>query len=717
MATFKPTFKLTFAKRVSCADAKLNVVYYIMLFGMAGLMTFKILYFEEYKRPQNFDKDLRLIMWPEYQESQVKLQHEVNMSGVCKSLHDYEFQWDSTERYRYKNFTCLAPCSDQNVTSKCIDMSTIVQQKMHDRVFAITHAKERTITTQRNSDKDYFFMGVEQAGVGLSYSFSVGPDVARPKYDGSSTKNILTVVMKDKKVVRTIEPQKSIHFSIAELMELAGVEGFLDAENVDARVQQADNTLRGPIGRLSGLQLEFQLDCKNDHSVKIDKKWDASAICLLEVKRTPQEWVYSRRVDAVSVDGSRILQDFHGVEVIGRTTCTLSGFDFLRTFTNLISLLVVIRIPKLLLRFFITSCLGPLSTMYSRSLLEDFDVVRECGRSILRMVRDSAAFVELADQTDDYSMSKDRVAERLKVIFMNQTCKIPPHRVKGLVNLACIGARLESSTIHHMKQDLGLRRLTPDAKQCTINVDSFCTACSSPTACDFQSIAELVDDARQKSVLERIFTPVRLHNAWRTSMIDVQLDEAETKKTCNLHLACTTSSVACNRTTVEAVGLCSDGSNERPHHKFSGSLEEKKHILDIHCAGDLFAQIDALTVSHQSLTNNIVDIERKIDLLEKKQSLLGEKNQSLLEEPMKELQNMDAKLQKYLSELEDRFQRCRQEVDEKCNRIAEHAQQIKLLLATQLGKLESVTQVPDSALSNEEWMDLQARFTKALTQI
>lgn len=209
----------------------------------------------------------------------------------------------------------------------------------------------------------------------------------------------------------------------------------------------------------------------------------------------------------------------------------------------LTSALVLLSIPKRILTVFIKLCLGHLSRIYRRMLVEDFDIKDQCGSVAVRLMTHSVPFVELADTADILGragISKRRLKERFREMVKHRRA-IDDSELEALVEFCYEQAITSAGPAQHalhwrsklrfnakeMKEDPDRAEkgqpegeagaIDPSGKAHThhsmLDIDAFSSACSANEPMNFEAVVDLFDKDRKLGFLERFFMPKPLWKA------------------------------------------------------------------------------------------------------------------------------------------------------------------------------------------------------------
>jgi len=181
-----------------------------------------------------------------------------------------------------------------------------------------------------------------------------------------------------------------------------------------------------------------------------------------------------------------------------RDTSFLRAVDIIAATLFFSSAMVLVGLPKKLMRVFTLNCLGQLSRIYRSVVTPTFNIQYQCAKAVIQLVAQSVSFVELADQhsvcgVEHGGISIRRMEERVGAICRHRA-DLDEREVRVITEFALSGATS-----------------TEDEQQTMIDIDTFCHAIGSEDI-SIERIANLFDRERRPCLLERIFFPPRL---WR----------------------------------------------------------------------------------------------------------------------------------------------------------------------------------------------------------
>jgi len=505
-------------KRVEVHDGKLTPVFCVLQCFTVAFVIVKFMLYGQYYKHEIRRDDVHVWMWPENDPADVaKITTAAQTEVFCKSARLYGYSSNKIKSHSFSNLTCLPICAPQRASFDCITLEDVMFQEDLHRLFIYTHAQETVLGAAYSFNRSLWHVGVEEFHIGMEYAFATQvsavvniKELWKPhKLSGSSTTNILTIIManegNNEKYTKTYRPGDRIRFSVQELLDLAGVSQFLDERNVEATDDPSSSV--APIGRISGIRLEVRLECISNPFINV-LDWNGP-VCYLHVHKTPEHWVYRLLQDVTSESGALRMRKVHGIEIVARGLFHHVTVDIEAISQCLVSLIVLSSIPKFILMLFMSTCLGQLSVVYRKVLLEPFKLHEACGTSILAMIKDMTTFHSMAGDPHSSCISKNQLSNQLAKLFANQDGLISVEQLEDLLKRSCQGVKHKAGVVQCL-EELGMRRISSVPLHYSIDLSEFCEACSSKDALDFNSIVSLFNTERRAHALERLFTPRRL---------------------------------------------------------------------------------------------------------------------------------------------------------------------------------------------------------------
>jgi len=344
--------------------------------------------------------------------------------------------------------------------------------------------------------------------------------------EGSSANNIYTLFFDSKgNAKRAVPPQSNIRLTIPELLQFAGKNLDTQYPGPGANQKPGAHLLGGPIARISGLELTLEIECTNDwsHDHLIPKSWHGQ-VCDIQVKDLLQGWASRRSFDQMNASGAASYRQEHGIRIKSRPGGIFIFPSLSILLVQLTSAMVILGIPKTLVALVTVHLLGMLSRVYKQVLYEHFDLRRQVGGMITRLMVNSAVFVELSDIRDRRSggvgISRRRMGERMREVLKLRE-SLDHAEIEQLVDYC-----FRSIVHEEEKNDTLLTELTGRVKHQrasqidnneVINIDEFSISCSSNEKVKFTTVATLFDADRHRTHLEKWFTPYMFKRYMRYS--------------------------------------------------------------------------------------------------------------------------------------------------------------------------------------------------------
>eukprot|EP00421_Protoceratium_reticulatum_P044419 CAMPEP_0168444182 /NCGR_PEP_ID=MMETSP0228-20121227/44915_1 /TAXON_ID=133427 /ORGANISM="Protoceratium reticulatum, Strain CCCM 535 (=CCMP 1889)" /LENGTH=591 /DNA_ID=CAMNT_0008458613 /DNA_START=222 /DNA_END=1993 /DNA_ORIENTATION=+ len=315
----------------------------------------------------------------------------LSLKPFCADPRRYDYWWDPQGVQTISNISCMPLCTHL-VTGRCLSSGDLYHSNFAGDRFLGTHLQETIDRGPRGIEqRDYMLPTAEALNISVLFSYKMEvlapwPIPARV-VSGSVGESILTVVLDAQdRPWRIHRPnQKTVDFTLPELLELSGDRHLLDRLNVGAgeNYLPGSEERAGPLTRLSGLAYDLH--------------------------------------DEVTEQGepARRSRTYHGISIRFRKFGHITAFQLSTLISSITSVFVLMGLPKKLVLAFMISCLGQLSNVYRNVIRRKFCLFNDIGGTAIRLIASSAAFVEL-DDTDGQGVSKARLAERLRVLFQQR---------------------------------------------------------------------------------------------------------------------------------------------------------------------------------------------------------------------------------------------------------------------------------------------------------
>lgn len=381
-----------------------------------------------------------------------------------------------------------------------------------------------------------FVPGAGGVGVEFSHSFTNRPkqgawlfatEDLRRHSRGAGELGMKTVLIGHSgEIIKTYEKGDVINPTVNELLTAAeydevGPRGTLSLDQVFARPtfgMEEDVILRMTGATLTVVtHVTDEGKCYHSLSEK-EVKLDGSGIIACMYVTAERMWTSSGKHQTIGTNGAFVDTHTSGIRVKFKNTGLITAFDLTTLLTLFTVAFVWIQIPLQVVYYFTVYCLGHLSSIYSRVIHQDLHLAEACKGLASRLVSHSAAYMDLQDQTT--GITKGRLLDRFrKVLESNKN--IDDVEIVKFVDFVFEGMQSLSQAA------------TTDTSSDTINIQEYCSACSTNEPLDFDSLVRLFDKDRKIGCLEGCFlddsirSVVRSAKTERPSQIDQASQEQE----------------------------------------------------------------------------------------------------------------------------------------------------------------------------------------------
>eukprot|EP00404_Azadinium_spinosum_P059240 CAMPEP_0180703602 /NCGR_PEP_ID=MMETSP1038_2-20121128/6720_1 /TAXON_ID=632150 /ORGANISM="Azadinium spinosum, Strain 3D9" /LENGTH=745 /DNA_ID=CAMNT_0022735399 /DNA_START=74 /DNA_END=2308 /DNA_ORIENTATION=+ len=182
---------------------------------------------------------------------------------------------------------------------------------------------------------------------------------------------------------------------------------------------------------------------------------------------------------------------------------------------SLVSIIVLMAIPRQVMRFITIHFLGHLSAIYRKMLEEPLDIQLECGATYAKLISHNAAFSELADigspdHPGSQRISKQRMKDSLKGAFRYVGSSLGQEDFDAMVSF-CVEMMIDRQAHGlrtRMEQDLlGVNSRHSEIEGDSINDETFCDVCTADETITYKDMLYLFDGKRRPHIIENLFTP------------------------------------------------------------------------------------------------------------------------------------------------------------------------------------------------------------------
>jgi len=518
---------LSFEKRVEIQNPRLTAAYYFLLAATVLAILSKLAYNREYAAQVQMGSYIRQTMWT-VKPSRAKLEalwEEKQKEPLCANPERFDYWWDVEDQWKFENHSCLGLCPAGQARIDCISDMELDLLEGQAQVFILTQMQETNLQPTAESidtgkTKNFFLPYTEAMGVGLTYSYDMPELRSKLMWDNrisrsaASNENIFTVILDSNgKVWRELKPSTSVKLTIPEIFFLSGEPNILDEHQPSAgpNAKPGAQHVDGPIARLTGLEVVIDIECRRLLFWRSESDWDGP-VCHMTVRRGRQLWSSAEQYDTFAMNGGTRHRLYHGVRVRCRSHGVVEFIDFNSIFLNLVSIIVLMRIPKTIILVFACTFLGHVSKIYKDVIVEKFNLADEIGGITTRLMASGVSFVGLTDGAGK-GISVHRVRERLRAALKHRRGTLDEDEVDHLVAFC-----FNSVKRHHSLTEGPLsksflfevmgRDEEPESEDLkAINVDDYNVACCSSERICLEDIVVLFDRHRSIKYLERVFMP------------------------------------------------------------------------------------------------------------------------------------------------------------------------------------------------------------------
>lgn len=337
-----------------------------------------------------------------------------------------------------------------------------------------------------------------------SMIFGVRPDLrsrsGSPESENDNWANgMKTVLIVDGSVSKEFAPGELVSLSVSELLAAASVnDGDEQVSGLDLDALFVyDEDLRGAAlpTRLTGVSLTIDLfytegnanACINTKPARtLESLAWAGPICCINIK-ADRDWTSRERANVIDAGGSVRTRVYRGILVKFHAHGLFSIFDASALFRGVTQIIIWMQIPMMIIYWFSINFLGHLSTVYTRVIHQEMSLADACKGLAARLISHSAAFMDMQDLGS--GISKDSLLNRFRMILEHNE-NLDDNEVKKFVDFV-FGRMIQGQDA----EDHGS----------VVNVQGFCTACTTNEPLRFDSLVQIFDRDRKLGLIERAF--------------------------------------------------------------------------------------------------------------------------------------------------------------------------------------------------------------------
>jgi len=335
-------------------------------------------------------------------------------------------------------------------------------------------------------------------------------------WEGTSDTVQTRILNHNEKKDRVFDTGEPIVLSAAKIVELARGSNPTNSE---------DDPWLSPSLRQSGVEIVAKVTCNQ-------KMW-LDPLCDLQFVWASSEANIKRFVPVQggqSSPGNPLVRlsprEYSGIRVHCETGYgQWEEVSLVRIIIYLASVIVYMTLPGKLLFWFTTSCLGHLSSIYKRCLVEPFNLAEDSAHAVLRMIMCSVDFAELAELSGGRGITHQMLLERLQTILRKRSKDLDSEEIAMMarfVHKELHKRKIESGkdikgSVDILQREIirfhgGRNSSAVDLAE-PLSLDGFSEAISSIDKINFSSIIPLFDKDRIRTRLERHFTPRSLNRS------------------------------------------------------------------------------------------------------------------------------------------------------------------------------------------------------------
>eukprot|EP00927_Polykrikos_kofoidii_P081900 TRINITY_DN7989_c0_g1_i12.p1 TRINITY_DN7989_c0_g1~~TRINITY_DN7989_c0_g1_i12.p1 ORF type:complete len:723 (-),score=62.04 TRINITY_DN7989_c0_g1_i12:185-2353(-) len=405
-------------RRLEIGDLRINVLYYVCQVFVLGLLSFLTVRHNLHLAVHSDGNAVNLVPYisPMSASTLRDITENTSQSVACANSEDLWYDWELGSRWRYRPTGCLRVCSSGNAepTDAREDRPCVPQENLVVRanrgVFVPTLLQFTSTTGDGRVRQESLFSPYADY-MTLHFSIDVYSEVPTWRggmssyvLKGDTSNGLVTVVVDSLGRVDSVW-DKSCELSMMSIFRLCGLsKNHLDEDNMLNRMNQnASQKKPYPANRVVGLEIVTMIDCKNDIPKQITEGADLLREWKSRMKGKVSVWCTMRFVVLDSRTwGERDQTSRHGfgagqttdnsydlgIYIRFQTSLEVTYLEPFRASVYLASACEYLRWPRVLLAFFLTFCLGPVSAMYRRAIVKEFSLPKTIVDFAARLVHD-----------------------------------------------------------------------------------------------------------------------------------------------------------------------------------------------------------------------------------------------------------------------------------------------------------------------------------------
>eukprot|EP00811_Abedinium_folium_P011521 NODE_2066_length_2301_cov_9.732291.p1 GENE.NODE_2066_length_2301_cov_9.732291~~NODE_2066_length_2301_cov_9.732291.p1 ORF type:complete len:707 (+),score=162.98 NODE_2066_length_2301_cov_9.732291:27-2123(+) len=342
---------------------------------------------------------------------------DAGSTSSCANTEGYEFcntpECDDTA---YLDITCLPACDGNLRDAACVHPEEVID----------VSSRYQTVNIATSIWQEYMAMGSNKTLPDGSwhivrdtalYNLIAWFEVTMPStYFMSSHKldisNITLVLLSPNGEVYDVRERAGVLIlSHEDMSAMLGDEDLFDsvAFPEDNMVENATHS-EGPFVRLTGLDLDVKL-----HFANMDGRTyipSSALTCFISLSTSWVPYPYFERIFTSPVLGIARRRTYYSLHFEIKTSQRIAYVDLMQIYLFCVTALVVLGLPRKIMTFVATRCLGGLSRIYNREVNEPFDILHEIAAAPMRIMDAQATYSHNVDMAGGISEA------RLEDVFM-----------------------------------------------------------------------------------------------------------------------------------------------------------------------------------------------------------------------------------------------------------------------------------------------------------
>lgn len=528
------TFQFSVPKLVEIHNTRLNIAFYFLTVLMVVFNAFMFIHFKQYTEQITAN-------------SRLSTRVVVTSNGSNGAARTAFCGWGSPgDSQDEGGVLCMPICGDAASSAEsasCVPLEMTYEEISSNHAFVVTSITDTSWAepdavgaaagaavggaSELQLGETYVAPTAESFALLFSHGYRVEKEpesffgLNSGKTRGSSEDVARTVVVGPSgELFREVAPGEEILLTIRDLVSLAS----------ELPIDWADD-LAAAVAAGEGLELMVQTGCYSDSDdlaamharlgrVKVSPEEPA---CILEVRFTSRHAARSELLG-----GTDRVRTFRGIRVLCQEGHGSFRFASLQqVFRALTSFIVLIGMPRTALLGFAVCCLGHMSSIYRKAVVEEFSLMDEAAGVATRLMCTGFSFNSLADVEDDdeegRAVSRNRMKQSLKDILRHQKGLLNDQEIDQMLTFCYSQLVQNRGAKNSLIEEVGGEFLTmmmpathdsiEEAKISAarrVDITNFCTATTSHETLSFLHLVQLFDHDRKIWPLERFFTPRKL---------------------------------------------------------------------------------------------------------------------------------------------------------------------------------------------------------------